>query len=328
MTSNIRVAVIGVGGMGEFHARTLAALSAVEVVAVADPDADRRRAVADDLGCEAVADASALARATDLDGVVIASPDETHAELALAAIDAGAFVLCEKPLATSGADARRVVDAEVALGSRVVQVGFMRGYDLVHRDLVDALDRAGDPVHVRAVHRNVHPAVRPLERILRQSLVHDVHSVRFLTGAEIVEVTGFGSGPAGGSFRHVLVVCRLDSGATAVLEFDDGAFAYEVAVEVIASDGDVIAGQPSRALERSAGWVRAHVGADWFARFGDAYAAQDRAWVESVRRGVATGPTAWDGYVAELVCEAMLETFERGRSITVTVPERPALYDT
>ena len=326
MRNGIRIGVVGVGGMGTFHATTLAGMAGVEVVAVADPDTERCAEVAATVGAEAFEDPMAVAGSTELDGVVFAGPDETHAEQTLAALANRTPVLCEKPLATSPADAREVVDAELSVGRRLVQLGLMREYDPGHVQVHEALAAVGDVLHVRTVHRNVHPEVRPLERIVRQSLVHDIHSIRWVTGAEFVDVTAFGSGPAGDSFRCLHIVCRLDSGATAACEFDDQGFGYDVVLEVTGELGDVHLGQPTRALERSGGDLRTHVGADWFARFGDAYSIQDRAWIESIRSGVATGPTAWDGYLAELVVEAMLASFEQGGTVAVPAPATPDLY--
>ena len=122
---NVRVGVIGVGGMGSFHAHTLASLAHVDLVAVADPFQPNVDKVTAALGCAGGNDPMALATDESLDAVVIASPDDTHADLAIAAINAGLWVLCEKPLATTMADAFRVIDAEVGLGSRRVQLGFM-----------------------------------------------------------------------------------------------------------------------------------------------------------------------------------------------------------
>lgn len=321
-----RIGVIGVGGMGAFHARTLAGLSAVEVVAVADPLGANRAAVAADVGCDAFADADDVL-ALDLDGVVIASPDETHAELTLAALALERFVLCEKPLAVTLDGADRIIAAEVDLGRRLVQLGFMREYDPAHVQLLEAIGTCGRIDHLRALHRNAHDQVRPLERIVRQSMVHDVHSVRFLTGAEITEVTAFGSTPVGDSFRYVTAVCRLDTGGHAVLEFDDVGYAYEVSVEVIGADGDAITGYPPRVVTRHGGSIDEFVGPDWFARFGEAYAIQDLRWVESIRAGIATGPSAWDGRVAESVVAAILTSFEEDRTVGVpSSPDRPSLY--
>lgn len=312
----VRVGVIGVGRMGSFHARTLASFAGVELVGVNDASVPTATSVADALGTTTVADPIDLIH--QVDGIVIASPDDTHAELTLAAIERRVPTLCEKPLATSVVDAQRVVDSEAETGHRVVQMGFMREYDRAHRQLVERMHDLGDVVSLHAVHRNVHSAPRSLELVVGQSIVHDIHSVRFLTGDEIVSVQASGSHPGQGSFRHILVLCRLASGAHAVLEFDDRAFAYEVAVEVIAADGDALTGSPTQSITRRAGAVDIHVGADWFARFDEAYRVQDQAWVDSIRAGRAVGPTAVDGVRAQSVVEAILKSLRTGATVDLS----------
>jgi myo-inositol 2-dehydrogenase/D-chiro-inositol 1-dehydrogenase len=313
--------------MGSFHARTLAGLAGVEVAVVADVYAPNVERVADELGCEGSLDPLAVAGRTDLDGVVIASPDETHPELAIAAISAGSMVLCEKPLAASLDDARRVVDAEVAHGRRVVQMGFMREYDPAHVQLRAELPAIGQIDYIRAVHRNANRTRRPLQQIVVQSLVHDVHSVRFLTLAEITAVTAFGAGADNGSFRHVLARAALSNGGQAGLEFDDGGFAYEVSVEVLGRDGDALAGPPTRAVVRRDGKVGIDLGNDWFGWFADAYRIQDQAWIDSIDGGTAVGPSVWDGFVAQTVVEAMMVSLAEHRTVAVDAGDRPRLYD-
>lgn len=317
----VRLGVVGVGRMGSFHARTLVALAGVELVGVSDAVAHVADAVADELGTTHVPDANDLME--QVDGVVIASPDDTHADLTLAAIDRGVRTLCEKPLATSVADAARVVERERAVGHRLVQVGFMREYDGAHRQLAEQMSDLGDVVSVHAVHRNVVAAPRPLDQVVGQSIVHDIHSVRFMTGDEIVAVAASGSWPVDGSFRHIYVLCTLASGAHAVLEFDDRAFAYEVTLEVVGERGDALTGSPTRAIRRRTGSIDVRVGTDWFARFDEAYRAQDRAWVDSIRRGHAVGPGATDGLRAQVVVESILASLRRGEPVTVPTADAP-----
>jgi myo-inositol 2-dehydrogenase/D-chiro-inositol 1-dehydrogenase len=319
----VRVGVIGVGGMGSFHARTLAALSDVEVVAVADPFEPNRRAIADELGCRSLADPMALATDDAVDGLVIASPDETHADLAIAAIRRGTYVLCEKPLATTIDDALAVANAEQASGRNLVQLGFMRQYDPAHTQVFAALPELGAIDYVRAVHRNANSSRRPIAQIIGQSMVHDIHTVRFVTGCEITKVRAFGSGPSDGSFRHVVAVCTLSSGAHAVIEFDDGGFGYDVGLEILGRSGDVLLGPPTRAVIRRQGSLDVHLGDDWFAWFADAYRIQDQAWVDSIRAGEAVGPSVWDGVIAQAVVEAVLASLTHEASVAVTQIDVP-----
>lgn len=322
----LRIGVVGVGGMGTFHARTLAGLAGVQVAVVADPYAPNVERLVAELGCAGSDDPMAVASDRSLDAVVIASPDETHPDLAIAALDAGLWVLLEKPIATSLAEARRVVDAEVALGSRRIQVGFMREYDPAHVQLGEALGEMGRLDAWRSVHRNVNAAPRPVERIVCQSLVHDFHSVHFLTGSKIVAVHGSGGRPIGDSFRHIAVVCRTEAGLQAIVEFDDCGFAYEVLVDVLGEHGDAATGAPLRAVRRRNGAVETVIGPDWFAYFADAYRIQDAAWVASIRAGQAVGPSTWDGFLSQAVVDAVLESFATGLTVRVPEFETPAVY--
>ena len=97
--------------MGREHITNLAAIEGVEVAVVADVAATAALDAAGLCNAAASTDAFAVARDPSLDAIVIASPDDTHADLTIAAVERGAFVLCEKPLASNVADAERVVAA-------------------------------------------------------------------------------------------------------------------------------------------------------------------------------------------------------------------------
>ena len=326
MTELHRIAVIGAGGMGSFHARTLAVIPGCQVVSIADPFGDSVFELADELGAVASRDPESVATSDDVDALVIASPDETHADLTIAAMATGKRVLCEKPLATSVADAQRVVDAEVALGHRVVQLGFMREYDVPHQQVVEAL--VGDePLHlIRSVHRNTNTEPRTDLGVIGQSIVHDFHSIRFVSGREIVGATAHATRRPDGSLRHVLVVCQLEGGGHGLVEFDEEGFAYEVLLEVTAGAAVVTTAGPVRAVERRDATLGQSIGRDWFGWFADAYRVQDAAWVRSLDDELASGPSTWDGLAAQVVVEAALESLTGAGRADVTLPPRPALY--
>lgn len=116
MTSHPAVAhvgIIGYGGFGRFLHQSWEALPSVRVVAVADP------VVPLPAGCSAYRDAHDLLADPDVAFVSICTPPATHADLAVAALEAGKHVLVEKPLATSLAGADRIVEAAERTGGRV-----------------------------------------------------------------------------------------------------------------------------------------------------------------------------------------------------------------
>ena len=117
----LRVGVAGCGYWGSKHVRALRALDSVETVTVIDPSPDRHAAL--ERHFPGLGRAAQLTEALpDIDALVIATPPSTHARLALEAIAAGKHVLVEKPLATTAADARAMVDAAQAQGV-VLMVG-------------------------------------------------------------------------------------------------------------------------------------------------------------------------------------------------------------
>ena len=325
MSGPPRVGVVGVGGMGACHARHLHELAGADLAWVADPDEAAGRALAGDLDTTWAADGHRALEDGGIDALVIACPDGFHAGYLHAALQQGLPTLCEKPLTVELADARAVVDAEVALGRRLVQVGFMRVYDERHVQVAEALSSLGEVDHIRAVHRNTNPHARPVARLLVESIIHDIHSVRWLSGSEIVEVHTTSVVRERGP-RMVVLTCRLGNGGVATIEFDDAAAGYEVSVEVSAARGNVVASEPHRARVRTEGAVSAVIGDDWFSPFLATYRVEIGEWIDSVRDGVARGPSAWDGYAAQAVVAAAAESDRTGRPEPVDLDDVPSLY--
>lgn len=313
--------------MGSFHARTLVALPGVELTAIADPFGDAASSLAAEVGGTAFTDPMAVATMAELDGLVIASPDDTHASLSLAAMATGTRVLCEKPLATSVEDCQQVIDFEVNNTSRLLQLGFMREYDVPHRQVADAIADQGQIHLIRCVHRNTNADSRSDATVLGQSVVHDLHTIRFMSGAEIVAVSAFGTRRADGGLRHALMVCELSTGGQGVVEFDDAGFAYEVTVDVTTDEATVSTAGPVRPTIRTDASVRVDIGRDWFGWFADAYRIEDAAWIASIGDQAASGPSAWDGLVAQAVVEAGLIALSTNNRVEVELPERPSLYN-
>ncbi len=124
--NTLRVAVIGVGYLGRFHAQKYAALPGCQLVAVADARADARAALAQELGTRAVGDYRELLG--QVDAVSIVTPTAAHFEIALACLERGVHVLVEKPITETVAQAMQLVAAARAAG-RVLQVGHLERFN-------------------------------------------------------------------------------------------------------------------------------------------------------------------------------------------------------
>ena len=128
----LRAAVVGVGYLGRFHAEKYAAHGAADLVAVADIDPARARAVAAALGVEAVTDHRALLGRIDCASVAV--PTQLHHAVAGDLLEAGVDVLVEKPLTTTVAEGKALVELAVRR-ERVLQVGHLERFNPAIRAL-------------------------------------------------------------------------------------------------------------------------------------------------------------------------------------------------
>jgi predicted dehydrogenase len=146
----IRVGVVGGGMIAQtVHLPTLAGLAdRFRTVAVADPSATVRDALpARHAGLRTHADWREMLDAERLDALVVGSPNGTHADVVLAALDAGLHVLVEKPLCIDPADADAIAAKRSEVG-RVVQVGYQKRYDAGYAALLDGLPAGTDELRL------------------------------------------------------------------------------------------------------------------------------------------------------------------------------------
>lgn len=329
---SVRVAVIGAGIMGADHARILASeLPGAELRWICDADEARARKVAEATGARQVStDPLAVIAAADVDAVLIASPDATHTALTLACLQARKPVLCEKPLAPSSAECLAVLQAERALGRRLVQVGFMRRFDPAYEELKAraAQPGIGAPLLMHNVHRNVSaPAFFTGQMAITNSAPHEFDIARFLLGAEYSAVSVFQPAvPANGAgIGPVFIVLRTGAGQLVDIEVNNNAgYGYDVRCELVCEHGSIemrapVLTQTHLNLGASTGYA-----ADWRPRFEQAYRLQDLAWLRSVESGVPSGAGAWDGYVASLTAERAVEALRSGSEVEIYYAKQPA----
>jgi predicted dehydrogenase len=152
MKKYIRLAIVGTGGMAHAHAEEIRRRKESALVSVCDVDETKARAFAERFNVhEVYTSQTDLLKQSHVDAVINVTPDAYHAPLSLEAIAAGKHVLCEKPLATSAADARKMADAAARKGV-VHMVNFSyRNHPAVQRahTLVQRGD-LGRPLHFEA----------------------------------------------------------------------------------------------------------------------------------------------------------------------------------
>jgi predicted dehydrogenase len=126
MTTPIRVAVIGVGHLGRFHAQKYAQLPGCRLVAVVAADAARARAVGAEVGAASGTDLAAVLE--QVDAVSIATPTPSHHAVGMACLRAGKHALIEKPIATTLAEGEALV-AEAQARGVALQVGYVQRFN-------------------------------------------------------------------------------------------------------------------------------------------------------------------------------------------------------
>ncbi len=185
-----RIAVVGAGYWGKNLVRNFDALGVLEAVVDADP-ATRDR-LAGEHGVRALDFDTALA-SSEIDAVAIAAPAESHGELAIASLEAGKHVFCEKPLALRVSEAEKVVATADSVG-RTLMVGHLLQYHPGFLKLKELCEQ-GELGRVQYLYSNRLNLgrIRREEDILWSFAPHDISMILALVGGEPEEVSAIGA---------------------------------------------------------------------------------------------------------------------------------------
>lgn len=322
---SLAVGVIGTGVMGAEHARLLRSVTnGAHLAAVCDADEGRATAAAQ--GAAVFTDAHALIASDQVQAVIIASPDASHAGYALACLAAGKPVLCEKPIAATAAEGLAIVQAEATLGRRLVTVGFMRRFDPTYAEMqsVRIAGSIGAPVLLHNIHRNMSaPDWFAGAMAVTNSFVHEIDISRWLLGSEMVTAKVI-SAPGG---DPMLLTMQTDKGEIVSTEvFMNAAYGYHVHAQLVGRAGTVEMAPPTRTLTNLCHAQSFGFPSNWVPRFAEAYRLQMQAWVDATRAGQTTGASAWDGFVTTSIAEQIVAGMGNSGHISLTYPPRPALY--
>ena len=330
MSSQLRIGIIGVGRIGLAHARTMLAQPGVRALVLADLDAGLAGRVAKELGATTCSIDDVFGR---VDGVVIATPTSTHAELLIRSAEAGVPAFCEKPVALDVATTRQVLAAVAATGTPV-QIGFQRRFDAGYAAARAAV-RAGEIGEVRRAHMLTCDPSPPAEQfvptsggIFKDCGIHDVDALRWVTGAEIVGVFAYGVGRGEDYFEKY----DDSSEATAVLTLDDGTLAtlhlsryngegYDVRMEVAGTKGTIAVGLDGhsalRSVEPGVSFPEGESFPWFYPRFQASYSAELAAFLAVAAREQESPATVADALEALYVCEALARSRTEGRPVQV-----------
>ena len=216
MTVRLPVGVIGVGALGQHHARHLAGLSDVRLVGVYDVDRARATKIAGELGTIALGDMDELL--AEVEAVTVAVPTPAHAEVGIRALRRGIPVLMEKPLAATLAEADDLI-AEARRRQVQLQVGHIERYNRAIRAAEAYLD---GPRYIESLRLAPFQPRGTDVAVVLDLMIHDLDLVLHLTGSVATEVRASGL---------PVLSSHLDI-ANARVEFANGAVALATASRV------------------------------------------------------------------------------------------------
>jgi len=185
----MKVAVIGVGAMGRNHTRVYSELPEADLVAVSDANGSLSNAVAEKHNARAYTDYRDMLEKEKPQAVSIAVPTAMHAEAGLAALDAGAHVLIEKPIAATVEEGRRLIDK-----ARAMKKKLMVGHVVRFNPAMQALKQKLDAGELGRMYQIVCRRAGPFPARIRDVGVvvdlapHDVDIMRYLVGSNPVRV--------------------------------------------------------------------------------------------------------------------------------------------
>lgn len=205
----LRLGVVGVGHLGRHHARILAGLPEVELVGVADVRIEQARHVAEPLGVPAYDDYRSLI--DRVDAISIAVPTTLHCEVASEFLGRGIHALVEKPLASTTAEGRELV--ELAQKNRaVLAVGHIERFNPIWEQ---AIARAPRPRYIDAERLGIYTFRSTDVGAVLDLMIHDIDLILSLVHSPVVAVSALGTPVFGGH----------EDLAQARLEFEDGCVA-------------------------------------------------------------------------------------------------------
>lgn len=331
----IRVGVIGCGYIGKDHIRRInTVVPGATVTAVYDIVDDNGREMADKWNADFLDSGEDVAASDNVDAVLIASSDPTHEQYALAAIKNGKYVLCEKPLAPDPDGCRRIMEEEMSGGKRLLQVGFMRRYDAGYLALKECIrsGKFGSPILVHCAHRNPRLfAGYTSSMLITNCAVHEIDTMRWLLeenyAACRVAVPRKTSQSPAELLDPQMLYLETDSGRLIDVEvFNNCQYGYDIRCEIVCEEGLLSLPVPSSIGMVSSGRRSTIVPQEWTARFVQAYDDEFNRWIECMRRGNTTGPTAWDGYQTAVAAAALLESQKTGNRVLIPKEETPEFY--
>jgi len=331
----IRVGVIGAGRIGKIHAENLATrIPGVVVSAIADINQQAAQALAEKLHvANAFSDYRKIIEDKDIDAVAVCSSTDTHADLIIAAANAGKHVFCEKPVDHSLDRIDKAINAVSKAGVQC-QIGFNRRFDPNFKKLHDLVQtgKIGDLHILRITSRD--PAPPPAEYVklsggmFLDMTIHDFDMARFLSGSEVEEVYAIGEvrvDPAigaAGDIDTAVITLKFANGAIGTIDNSRKAvYGYDQRAEVFGSGGMAATANntPNSSVYSNADGVVSEKPLYFFLeRYMESFVAEMRDFINAIREGTPTPVNVFDGRKPVVIAMAATRSMLENRPVKLS----------
>jgi len=328
--SHLKVAVVGVGSLGQHHARILAGMDGVQLVGVVDPRPEQGQEIAQRFETTWHSDVQQLPK--DLDGVVIATPTTYHLKPAEYFLKSGVATLVEKPLATNLKDAnhlREVADEHDA----ILQVGHIERFNPAFEE---AQKLCGDVKYLRCQRVSPYSFRSTDIGVVHDLMIHDIDLALALTGRMPESVEAFGAVTIGPHEDCAVARLRMPGGTIVDITSSRIAPQAERTLQIWSSRGcmnvdlqsrSLTSWQPSAAVAVNPGMIQAIAAAtpnpltlkdrvfgEWIeeqtiqASDRDALTAELQEFAEAIRGNLVPRVSGQEAVQAMLVAEDVLNS--------------------
>jgi predicted dehydrogenase len=331
--------------VGALREAAITRLPSVRLVAVSDVDRTRAATLAGRCDARIEPDWRCLIYRTDIDSVIVATPPPLHVEMCVEALTAGKHVLCEKPLAPTPDESRKILDAAIASG-QVLATGFnYRFYPAIKeaRVILDS-GRIGELDHIRSyaghpggtefTHPWVHDASVMGGGTLMDNGIHIIDLTQHFLGG-VAEVKGFSSGDVWdfpGCEDNGFALLRSPAGKVATLQASWTEWrGYRFAIDIYGTRGCVRASYPPMLTmatwrDGRTGRLRRRIYAfplfqvierlrsfRWTVIL--SFTEELREFEKAVKGERTANALGWDGYMAVQIAHAVYHTSRNGCSV-------------
>lgn len=326
----IKLAVFGAGRIGYVHALNAASHPSVKLEYIVDPvPSAHLNELADKTGAKVV-DADTVFADPSIQGVVIASSTDTHAELILKSVAAGKAMFCEKPISLNFKLVSEVAQA-VATAGTPCMLGFQRRYDPNFRLVKERIESGVAGRLEQLVMHTRDPSPPPVEYVkrsggmFRDQAIHDFDMARYLLGEEIQTVYAVGGclidpeiGKAGDIDTAMITLTSKSGRFVQMNNCRRAPFGYDQRLEALCQNEVLYVENRLRnsVMIASANGFSVAPPMNYFIeRFADAYRAEMVAFVDMLVSGAEPLAGMRDGLEAQRLAEAAMVSMVSGKVV-------------